>query len=141
MQTINLKNFYKWVNEDIFVEITDEMLEAMKAADRQEASYARQARRYKAYYSLELYDGLVEGDVVQKVPSPEEIYISEEIRTELFASISKLSDIQQLRILLYFYEGMTYRKIAEIEGTTHSTVGRSIKSALEKLNVFLKYKQ
>ena len=36
MITINLRDFYPWCKEDIFVDITEEMLEAMKAADRHE---------------------------------------------------------------------------------------------------------
>jgi len=36
MTTINLRNIYPWFKEDTFVEITDEMFEAMKAADRQQ---------------------------------------------------------------------------------------------------------
>lgn len=39
MITVNfLKDLYYWCKEDIFVEITEEMLEAMKAADRQESA-------------------------------------------------------------------------------------------------------
>ena len=41
MPTINLKDFYPWCNEDTFVDITDEMLEAMKAADRQQEAYKK----------------------------------------------------------------------------------------------------
>jgi len=36
-----MKDFYYWCKEDVFVEITEEMLEAMKAADRQESAYKR----------------------------------------------------------------------------------------------------
>lgn len=38
MITVNLKDLYYWCKEDIFVGITEEMLEAMKAADRQESA-------------------------------------------------------------------------------------------------------
>ena len=38
MPRINLKDFYDWCKEDEFVEVTDEMLEIMKAADRHEAA-------------------------------------------------------------------------------------------------------
>ncbi|PWJ48064.1 RNA polymerase sigma-70 factor, ECF subfamily [Faecalicatena contorta] len=36
MPTINLRDFYPCCNENIFVEITDEMVEAMRAAYRQQ---------------------------------------------------------------------------------------------------------
>ncbi|MCB8815899.1 hypothetical protein [Desulfosporosinus shakirovi] len=48
MVTINLRDFYPWCKEDVFVEIIEEMLEAMKAADRQESAYKRRTYRYKA---------------------------------------------------------------------------------------------
>jgi RNA polymerase sigma-70 factor (ECF subfamily) len=54
MISINLKDFYYWCKEDIFVEITEEMLEAMKAADRQESAYKRRTYYHKAHYTLDI---------------------------------------------------------------------------------------
>lgn len=49
MATITLRDFYPWCKEDVFVEITEEMLEAMKVADRQESVYKRRTYRYKGH--------------------------------------------------------------------------------------------
>ena len=135
MITINLKDFYYWCKEDIFVKITDEMLEAMKAADRQQEAYRRRTYRYKAQYSLDCNDG-VENDVLYHVPSPEEIYISEETTRELFTAIGQLTAVQQRRLIAYYFEGLNVRQIAEKEGVNHGSVTQSVKAALRKLKGF-----
>lgn len=135
MTTINLRNFYPWYKEDTFVEITDEMLEAMKAADRQQEAYRRRTYRYKAQYSLDCNDG-VENDVLHHVPSPEEIYISEETTHELFTAIGQLTAIQQRRLIAYYFENLNFRQIAEMEGVNHGSVTQSVKAALKKLKGF-----
>ena len=137
MPTINLKDFYPWCNEDTFVDITDEMLEAMKAADRQQEAYRRRTLRYKAQYSLDCHGGM-ENEVLQHVASPEEIYIRAEGEKELHDAISKLPELQQRRLKKYFFENMTQRQIAKQEGTTNGSVCRSIKRALEKLKKEIK---
>lgn len=50
MITVNLKDLYYWCKEDVFVEITEEMLEAMKAADRQESAYKRRTYYHRALH-------------------------------------------------------------------------------------------
>ncbi len=135
MITINLRDFYPWCKEDTFVEITDEMLEAMKAADRQESAYKRRTYSHKAHYTLDMGDG-IENDCVIKPETPEEIYIKEEATRELFAAIGQLTKIQQRRLIAYYFEGMNFRKIAEMEGVNHGSVTQSVKAALKKLKGF-----
>jgi RNA polymerase sigma factor (sigma-70 family) len=135
MTTINLREFYSWCKEDTFVEITDEMLEAMKAADRQESAYKRRTYSYKAHYTLDMGDG-IENDCVIKPETPEEIYIREEATRELFAAIGQLTKIQQRRLIAYYFEGMNFRQIAEMEGVNHGSVTQSVKAALKKLKGF-----
>lgn len=135
MTTINLRDFYPWCKEDMFVEITEEMLETMKAADRQQEAYRRRTYRYKAQYSLDCNDG-IENDVLHHVPSPEEIYISEETTQELFAAVGQLTEIQRRRLIAYYFEGLNFRQIAEMEGVNHGSVTQSIKAALKKLKGF-----
>ena len=52
MTTINLKDFYYWYIQDQFIEVADEVAEALTASRRQEAAYVERARYNKAYYSL-----------------------------------------------------------------------------------------
>ena len=135
MTTINLRDFYPWCKENTSVEITDEMLEAMKTADRQEAAYKRRTYRYKAHYTLDMGDG-IENECVVKPETPEEAYIRCEATQELFAAIGKLTKIQQRRLIAYYFDGMKSRQIAEMEGVSHRSVTTSVKAALKKLKGF-----
>ena len=137
MSTINLKDFYYWCNEDTFVDVTDEMLEAMKSADRQQEAYRRRMYRYKAQYSFDCHDG-IENDVLHQEPSPEEIYLHKENMEQLCAALNSLSEIEERRVDAYYLEGLTYRQIAECEGVSHNAVARSVKAGLKKLNGLLK---
>ncbi|MBE6905345.1 MAG: sigma-70 family RNA polymerase sigma factor [Ruminococcaceae bacterium] len=140
MDTINLRDFYYWCKEDIFVEITEEMLEAMKAADRQESAYKRRTYRYKGHYTLDMGDG-IENECVVKPETPEEIYIREETEKILLSAIGKLTEAQQRRLMLHFFDGMRYSQIARMEGVTDGSISGSIKSALKHLSKQKEVKQ
>ena len=58
MQTINLKQYYPFCKEDIFVEVSDEIVEAFLLDKRAEAARERKMFRYKAFYSLDCNDGI-----------------------------------------------------------------------------------
>ena len=73
MQKINLRELYPNVYKtDTYVEVTDEVLDAMKAQDRTEDAYNRKIYRYKAHYSLDCDDG-IEYDALYHILTPEEI--------------------------------------------------------------------
>ena len=135
MSTINLRDLYPWCDEDTLVEVTEEMLEAMKAADRQQEAYRRRTYRYKAQYSLDCNDG-IENLTLNREPSPEEILIKKMQDAELYAAIAKLTEKQSRRLMLHFFEGLNYRQIAKLEGVTHGCIGQSISAALKKLKGF-----
>ena len=58
MTTINLKDFYYWYTQDQFIEVTEEVAEALRASVRYEAAYQRRLTRHKAQYSLDCEDGI-----------------------------------------------------------------------------------
>ena len=66
----------------------------------------------------------------------------EELRARQIAALPEamemLTEKQKKRITMHFYEGMTYREIAELENTGLSTVQDSIDLAKEKIKNFLK---
>ena len=53
MTTINLKDFYYWYIQDQFIEVSEEVAEALRASVRYEAAYQRRLTRHKAQYSLD----------------------------------------------------------------------------------------
>lgn len=56
MTIINLRNFYPFYTTNCFIEVLDEVAEAMAEFDRKEAAYRLRTHRHKAYYSLDRED-------------------------------------------------------------------------------------
>ena len=71
MTTINLKDFYYWYTQDQFIEVTEEVAEALRASVRYEAAYQRRLSRHKAQYSLDCEDG-IEYSACLHEPTPQE---------------------------------------------------------------------
>ncbi len=132
---INLRMLYPWYRHDEYAEVSDEMLEAIRAADRQEATYARRARRYKAYYSLDS-EGWGENHCVSAPPTPEEIYERKQKTQRICAALQTLTPTQRRRICNYFGEEMTYRQMARREGVCPASVCNSVVGALKKLRKY-----
>ena len=82
MVRVNLRKYYEFYHYDEFVEIPDEVAEALQQLDRQEASYRRKVYRYKAYFSLDQNDG-IERSVAYAGSSPEDLFDLKESQ-ELF---------------------------------------------------------
>ena len=58
----------------------------------------------------------------------------ENIRNQiLHQAVLKLPPKQRERLVLYFFEGHTYREIGDMEGCSYQVVQRSINSALKKI--------
>ncbi len=58
MTIINLRDFYYWYTQDEYIEVSDDVAEALRASVRSEAAYTERARYNKAYYSLNADDGI-----------------------------------------------------------------------------------
>lgn len=68
-----------------------------------------------------------------------EKYVIEKIENqELYSAILKLSKIQRNRILMYYFQELTQKEIAEKDNCSIRAVQYSINSALKKLKKFLK---
>ena len=71
MKKVNLRDLYPDVyKNDHFVEVTEDVLETIRAAERAEAAYDRRMYRYKAHYSLDCDNG-IENAVLLKPQTPE----------------------------------------------------------------------
>ena len=57
---------------------------------------------------------------------------------QLHRAISELPEIQKRRLILYYFQGLTYEQIAEMEGCRYQSVQESILSAIKKLRKFFK---
>ena len=59
MKKINLRELYPNVyTTDFFVDVTEEVMETIRAAERAETAYERKMYRYKAQYSLDCENGV-----------------------------------------------------------------------------------
>ena len=71
MKKINLRELYPDVYiTDFFVDVTEEVMETIREAERAEAAYERKMYRYKAQYSLDCENG-IENAVLLKPQTPE----------------------------------------------------------------------
>ena len=86
------------------------------------------------------FEGYTEGDtedlLMESPESLEDMVIRQmEIET-LQKAMQTLSEIQRERLHLYFFEGLTYRQIAEKKGIGEKNVRESVASALKKIKNF-----
>ncbi len=135
MNEINLRELYPHTYKtDTYVEVSDDVLEAIKAHERAEAARERKMYRYKAHYSLDRGDG-IEHDALYQPPTPEEIILEQTIREKLYAAVMELPEKQAKRIYAHFYLGMSKAEIARQEGVAENAVRESINRGLKYLAI------
>lgn len=137
MKKINLRDLYPFYHNDLFVEVSDEVAEALAEAERREAAYRLRTYRYKAYYSLDREDG-IEHDALFVALSPCEIYERKVTAQELRTALNALPKTQGRRVYAYFVLGMSKAAIARAEGVSKVTVGESIERGLRSMEKILK---
>ena len=133
MKKVNLRDLYPDVyKNDHFVEVTEDVLETIQAAERAEAAYDRRVYRYKAHYSLDCGNG-IEKAAVFRTATPEDIFEEKQFQEQVYATVMKLPKKQAKRIYARYYLGMTVNEIAEVEGVDPSRVRDSIRRGLKQL--------
>lgn len=134
MKQVNLRELYPDVYKtDTYVEVTDEVMDAMKVQDRTEANQQRLIRRYKAYHSLDSENG-IERMFLSCSQSPDELLVDQFVQEQLYAEVMALPDKQAKRIYAHYYLGMSKAEIARCEGVHESTVRESIYQGLKMLS-------
>ena len=116
----------------VYVEVTEDVLETIRAAERAEAAYDRRMYRYKAYYSLDCDNG-IENAILLKPQSPETLMEEKQLREQLYAAVMALPEKQAKRIYARYYLGMRVSEIAVAEGVDPSRVRDSIRRGLKQL--------
>ena len=132
MTTINLKDFYYWYIQDQFIEVSEEVAEALRASVRYEAAYQRRLTRHKAQYSLDCEDG-IEYSACLHEPTPQEVLELKERFIRLWNALNSLPEIQGRRIDAHIILGKSIKEIAEAEGVHEKSVRQSIKRGLERM--------
>ena len=133
MKKVNLRDLYPDVyKNDYFVEVTEDVLETIRSAERAEAAYNRRMYRYKAHYSLDCDNG-IENAILMKPQTPEMLLEEKQFQEQVYAAVMKLPEKQAKRIYARYYLGMTVNEIAEVEGVDPSRVRDSIRRGLKQL--------
>ncbi len=85
MKKINLRELYPDVyTTDFFVDVTEEVMETIRAAERAEAAYERKMYRYKAQYSLDCENGIVNA-VLLKPKTPEMLLEEKQLQEQVYS--------------------------------------------------------
>ena len=133
MKKVNLRDLYPDVyKNDHFVEVTEDVLETIRAAERAEAAYDRRMYRYKAHYSLDCDNG-IENAILMKPQTPEMLLEEKQLREQLYAAVMALPEKQAKRIYARYYLGMRVSEIAAAEDVDPSRVRDSIRRGLKQL--------
>ncbi len=143
MKTSNLrKYYYPYYTEDVFVEVSDEVAEAMLLSVREMENYYRRTCRHKAYYSLDAYDW-TENYALEHSPSPEEVLVLQEeqaardrLLSMLDEALSQITPVQARRGRSYYLRGLNFPGIAQEEGINKDVVCRSVNAGLKRLQEY-----
>lgn len=149
MQTVNLKEYYyPLFTKDTFVEVSDEVAEALLLMHREENNRIRKMYYHKAYFSLDREDGIENDALCGFEKSPEEILMEQEEERfflltleRLEEALSYLTPTQARRIRARYLSGMAIQEIVASEGVSVSVVSESIRSGLKKLRTYFDKKK
>ena len=139
MAIINLrKHYYPLYTKDTFIEVPDEVAEAIIEGQRMERREDGK-KTYHGVYSLDASVGM-ENHAMFLAPSPEDILVEmqeqaeyEELLARLYEAISQLSPTQARRLHARFTSEKKFREIAADEGISGSCACDSVTGALKKL--------
>ena len=122
MKTINLRWIYTHYRHDEFVEVSDEVWEAMRQAQREMNNYERRKVYHRAWYSLDAYSW-TENYALEHGRSPEDILVErEEMTTRLRliaalpAALAHATPTQARRVHAYYIAGIKQPETAESHG-------------------------
>lgn len=139
MKTINLRRIYPHYRHDEFVEVSDEVWEVMRQAQREMNNYERRKVYQRAYYSLDAYSW-TENYALEHGRSPEDILLEREEMTTRLRLIAALpvalahaTPTQARRVHAYYIAGIKQPEISRIEGVHSSKVSVAIRRGLRNM--------
>lgn len=137
MKSMNLRELYPFYPGDQWIEVPDEIADAIKHFDLLEGAFKLRTYRHKAYYSLDRNDG-IENDMVFVSLSPQELYERKVTKRELYIALYQLPEKQAKRIYAHFFLGMSKVAIARVEQVDERAIRKSIERGLKQMEKFLK---
>lgn len=99
-------------------------------------SYLNEVDRH--YEQSELTEASLYDRAAHRPATVEESALQSMEYAQLHRAISELPEIQKRGLILYYFQGLTYEQIAEMESCTKRAVKFSVDIAVEKLKKFFK---
>ena len=127
-----VKISYKLANgSEICVEVSTSVQELLEQSDRQIRSQRRQDRRHLDFAVST--DGDSTSPLLPACEDTADLLERMERDARLHKAIGKLTEVQQRRLRLYYFGGLTYSEIARLEGVYYRSVIDSINQAIKRL--------
>ena len=127
-----VKISYKLANgSQICVEVSTSVQELLEQSDRQIRSQRRQDRRHLDF-AVQTDDDF-ESSLLPAHEDTADLLERMERDSLLHEAIGKLTEVQQRRLRLYYFGGLTYSQIARLEGKNYRSVIDSINQAIKRL--------
>ena len=133
---IRVKDFYTdAIGETEYTYVTKEVYEALTETFRKEA-HAQEMRDLRHVTKEGYTEGETE-DLAFDSGEPLEAMVIRQMELEtLQKAMQSLTEVQRERLHLYFFEGLTYRQIAEKKRIGEKNVRESITGAIKKIKKF-----
>lgn len=133
---IRVKDFYTdAIGETEYTYVTKEVYEALTETFRKEA-HAQEMRDLRHVTKEGYTEGETEDLAFDSGESLEDMVIRQMELETLQKAMQSLTEVQRERLHLYFFEGLTYRQIAEKKGIGEKNVRESIAGAIKKIKKF-----
>ena len=133
---IRIKDFYKdAVGETEYTYVSHEVYEALTDLFRRE-EHAEEMRDLRHLTAGGYIEGETEEQMAGETKSLEDMIIHQMDLETLQKAVQSLTQVQKERLHLYFFEGMTFRQIAEKTGISDMSVRESVEASLKKIKKF-----
>ena len=125
----------KDIGETEYTYVTKEVYEALTETFRKEA-HAQEMRDLRHVTKEGYTEGETEDLAFDSGESLEDMVIRQMELETLQKAMQSLTEVQRERLHLYFFEGLTYRQIAEKKRIGEKNVRESITGAIKKIKKF-----
>lgn len=117
------------------LEINHELFELFDMFELEDLSFLNEMDNH--YEHSELTEISLNARSIVNQESIDEL-VAKRIQTQnLHIAIAQLPEIQRRRLIMYYFDGLTYQQIADIEGCIHQAVAKSIKAAEKNIKDIL----
>lgn len=129
---IRLSDFYKdYCGTPEYVEVSDEVLTFLIESKREEKKIQMRDYRHLASFSFKEKEMAEISGVYE--PSTEEILMKAYIFSALHEAIDSLNPTSRRRIILYYFDNLSIKCIAQIEGVTPAAIRQNLEVSISIL--------